>query len=334
MNLQLILETLNASVDNDKRNLQYYVKPIPKYEVHYFGYTNSGFPCMLLYSTTNSLTPPLRLAAIEICFSVQCSTFVAGDVLRNTTLTTITCTSTDSIVQRYFVHVCETIIRIVGASPNFSRVSRAIEQLVDIFQRLTVPAKRSVVGLIGELYVIHAARSTTTAVKAWRNAPNDRFDFSLDNIRLEVKASSNRQRVHMFSLEQCTPPPTTHGILISLFIETSGRGTSLLDLVKRIERQIDGDTELLLKLQDTIAKGLGKTVSTALTTRFDENLAKSSLRVFDLESVPAVRGNVPIEVTRVRFQSDISNASLAVSQTQIWESRNLRNLLPKFDVPK
>ena len=204
----------------------------------------------------------------------------------------------------------------------------AVRRLVDLFQRLERPSSRSVTGLFGELYAIHASTSPATAVDAWHSAIDDRFDFSIGDVRLEVKASSTRQRAHSFSLEQCTPPPATLGILLSLFVETSGGGLSLLELVERIERHLDGNLDLILKLQETVAEGLGATAATALSMRFDEDLARSSLQVYELIAIPAVRDGVPSEVSQVRFRSDISRTPIADVAALIAQHQQARALLP------
>jgi hypothetical protein len=327
--LASLLETIDIPANRQEVGLQYHVKPIPNHEGHYFGRANSGAPCLLLSAKDSTLKAPIRLAAIEVSFAAPCTMTIGGDTERTETLTAIICTASDRVVQGYFAHVCETILQIVGASPSLEQVVEAVRRLVDLFQRLSAPARRSVVGLFGELYVIHIAGSPVEAAAAWRSTTDDRFDFSVENVRLEVKASGTRQRAHEFSLEQCSPPPNTDGVLVSLFVEASGGGISLLDLIERIEEQLGGDAFLLLKLQETIAEGLGNNVSAALSMRFDESLARSSLQVYELAAIPAVRERVPVEVSQVRFRSDLSRS--LVADTVVLASRNMRlkSLLPR-----
>ena len=327
--LSSLLETIHIPACVPRNGLQYHVKAIPSFERHYFGRTSLGAPCLLLRASDSSLRAPIRLAAIEVNFAIPCTVAVVGHEQRTETLTAITCTATDHIIQGYFARICETILDIVGPSPSLAEVVEAVRRLVDLFQRLTGPARRSVSGLIGELYVIYAADSPVAAVEAWRSTADDRFDFSVDDVRLEVKVTSTRQRVHDFSLEQCSPPPNTDGVLISLFIEASGGGMSLLDLIERIEERLGGDADLLLKLQETIAEGLGESASAALSMRFDESLAKSSLQVYELVSIPAVRGQLPDEVSQVRFRSDISRTPVADTNAFAHRNWRLRHLLPR-----
>ena len=307
---------------------RYHVRPIPEATAHFFGRDSGGFPCLLLAARNTSAKAPVRLAGIGVRFAIPCRIALSDGQEATETLTTVICTSQNPVVQGYFVHVCETIVRIVGPQPTLQRVIDAVRRLVDLFQRLSRPSSRSVTGLFGELYAIHVSTSPATAVEAWRSTIDDRFDFSIGEIRLEVKASSTRQRAHSFSLEQCAPPPATLGILISLFVETSGGGLSLLELIERIEQQLDGDVDLILKLQETVAGGLGATAATALSMRFDEDLARSSLQVYELEAIPAIRDGVPGEVSQVRFRSDISRTPVADVADLVAHHRQARALLP------
>ena len=309
-------------------DFKYNVRPIPEAAAHFFGRDSNGLPCLLLAASDTSVKAPVRLAGIEVQFARPCRLAVSDGPEATENLTTVLCTSQDPVVQDYFAQVCETIVHIVGFQPTLQQVADAVRRLVDLFQHLARPSLRSTIGMFGELYTIHASTSPTTAVAAWRSTIDERFDFALGARRLEVKSSSTRQRAHSFSLEQCTPPPATLGILISLFVEASGGGLSLLELVERIETQLDGNVDLILKVQEVVAEGLGSTAATALSMRFDEDLARSSLRVYRLDTIPAIRNGVPGEVSQVGFRSDISRTPVADVAALIAQHNRVRALLP------
>ena len=175
-----------------------------------------------------------------------------------------------------------------------------------MFRRLSRPASRSLNGLLGELFLIAASRDVRVAVTAWRSTDIDRFDFSTGDVRLDVKASAERLRIHLLSAEQCQPPAGTVGLLASLFIEGSGGGQSLRELVAAIEAALGGNDDLILKVQETIAESLGESLPTVMDARFDDRLALASLRFYDLAAVPAIREGVPLEVSGVHFRSDLT----------------------------
>lgn len=326
--LSSLLETIDIPITDQDGDLRYFVKPVPGFERHYFGRTNTGSPSLLLSANDRSSKAPIRLAAVEVSFSVPCNIAVAGDRMMSETLTAVSCTVDDRILQGYFAHVCETLLNIVGASPSLKQIADAVQCLVDLFQRLSSPPRRTAIGLFGELFVIDSAKSPAVAVQAWRSTTDDRFDFSIADVRLEVKASSTRQRAHDFSLEQCHPPTDSVGVLVSLFAEASGGGLSLLDLVERIKQRLGGDPGLQLKLQQTIAEALGRTAPAAFSMRFDEDVARSSLQIYELGSIPAIRGPIPSELSQVRFRSDLSGVLPTNRKNLVNRSIHLDDLLP------
>jgi hypothetical protein len=98
--------------------------------------------------------------------------------------------------------------------------------------------------------------------------------------------------------------------------------------MQRIEHQLDYRPELMMKLQETVAEALGATAATALQVRFDERLARTSLQIYELLSVPAIRTGVPAEVSQVRFRSDISLTPPASAAALIAQCASARSVLP------
>lgn len=274
---------------------------------HYIGRNAQGFPALLIGSERGGFHAPVKLALIEARFGAECEIQPPDGALRREYLTTITCTSPDAQAQAYFVHVCETITRILGPLPTLPLVIDVVERLIDLFRRLAKPAARSLTGLIGELCILAWSRDIASATAAWRSSDVDRFDFSTRDIRLDVKTSSDRRRIHHLSAEQCQPPKGTIGLLVSIFVEASGGGLSVQELVRVIEGRLGQHQDLVLKVQQTVAETLGESLPSALSARFDEHLARSSIQFFDMAMVPAVRGELPSEVTQVHFRSDLTN---------------------------
>ena len=280
---------------------RYRVRRIPA-TPHYIGRDTDGSPCMLLDSTDHVARPPIRLAALEVQFSLSCRITEHAGEERTATLTVLTCRARDAALIDYFAHVAQAIVVILGPRPSSSDIAEVVRRLTELFQSLSRATGRSVTGLFGELLVIHLSRAPQVTLGAWRSAVDNRFDFSIEDIRLEAKSSSDRVRAHHFSREQCMPPEGTLGILISLFVERSGGGLSLAELIERIEGQMAGNANLILRLHATVADTLGDATTAAMSMRFDEHLARSSFRIFDLSRIPAVRHDIPPEVSQVHFE--------------------------------
>ena len=273
---------------------------------HYIGRNANGYPTLLVGSERGGFHAPVRLALIEARFGAECEIRPPDSGSRREYLTTITCTSPDAQAQAYFVHVCETILRILGPLPTLPSVIEVVERLIELFRRLAKPPVRSLTGLIGELCVIAWSRDICSAMEAWRSSDGDRFDLSTADTRLDVKAASDRRRTHHLSAEQCQPPAGTVGVLASVFVEASGGGQSVQELIREIENRLHGRQDLALKLQQTVAETLGDSLPNALSARFDERLARTSICFYDLSAIPAVRGELPSEVSQVHFRSDLS----------------------------
>jgi hypothetical protein len=191
-----------------------------------------------------------------------------------------------------------------------------LRRVVDLFQLLQHPPTTNIIGLIAELLVIANSRAVETAAGAWRSGISDHFDFSLDEGRVDVKATGNRARVHHFSFEQCNPPPGTVGIVVSIFVEAAGGGPALRDIVDRIDQRLGANVSLQMKVREQLAATLGSSLGDALGYRFDEKLAASSTRYYDLRVVPAIR-EVPGGVSAVQFRSDlIGTDNLSVSDLE------------------
>jgi hypothetical protein len=243
--------------------------------------------------------------------------------------TVVRCRSVDPEIIRYFLSVAETLLRILGPTPTRAAVSDAITRLAHIFQRLQSPATRPVNGLFGELFLIRQSRNPFRALAAWRTQDMSRFDFNAGSVRLDVKAAGGRQRIHTFSYDQCNPPSGTTALAVSLFVEQTAGGVSLRQVVREIETLVVTNFELVLKLHDTVADTLGRSLKEALSVRFDRRLAASSLQFYDLRSIPAVRNEPPPGVSDIHFRSDLSGAPRADIRRLLDRDPSLADFLPE-----
>ena len=271
---------------------------------------------------------PIRLESLEVVFDVPSVVKRSGNVSEGT-FTVVRCRSIDAEIIRYFLSVAETLLRILGPNPSRVAISNAITRLAHIFQRLQSPATRSVNGLFGELFLIRQSQSPFRVLAAWRAQDTSRFDFNTGSVRMDVKTAAGRQRIHTFSYDQCNPPSGTTAIVASLFVEQIAGGISLRDIIHEIETLVATNTELVLKLHDTVAETLGRSLHEALSVRFDHRLSASSLQFYNLRSIPAVRNEPPPGVSDIHFRSDLSSAPQADTTRLREREPSLADFLPE-----
>ncbi|MCP3475056.1 PD-(D/E)XK motif protein [Bradyrhizobium sp. CCGUVB1N3] len=305
------LRTLLSEIAPSSREGVFNVRRLEDGSVFYAGRDHRGCAAVLIETSEGGRTVPLRLAGIEATFSTPYQIVEPDTSPKTQIMTSIICINLEAEVVAYFANVMESLLPLMGNRPPSGKIAETVRQLVELFQRLRVPARKSVVGLIGELSIIDAAADTTVAVRSWRADPDDRFDFGAGKVRLDVKASSNRQRLHEVSFDQANPPSATAAIIASIWIEALGGGVALSELLATIEGKLAGRQQEVLKFRTVVADTLGDSLPQAMDWRFDKQLADSSLRYFDAAIIPAIRPPLPKGVSSARFVSDLSRCSPA-----------------------
>ena len=154
-------------------------------------------------------------------------------------------------------------------------------------------------------YLISNARQPATLVNAWHTLPEDRYDFAMDDQRIEVKSFSGQIRQHHFSLEQLHPPGDVKTLVASVCVERTQAGESIAYLREKIQGCLGSDPDSLLHLDTIIALTLGDGWHHASEIRFDSRLAKESLAFYEASAIPSVNPNLAAGVSEVRFRSDL-----------------------------
>ncbi|MEM6410923.1 MAG: PD-(D/E)XK motif protein [Pseudomonadota bacterium] len=286
------------------------VRQVARFQNYYVGKDGGGKACLLIrmMESPGRSPPPIRLESIDAQFELLCQVTDGTGETSEGKFTVVRCRSTERETIWYFFSVCQIIARHLGDEPSRNDLAQAVQKLASIFQNIGKPPVKSLNGLFGELFFISRSRRPTSAIRNWRIDESARYDFSVDDIRFEVKTAAGRRRLHTFSYEQCNPPQDTHAIVASFMIERAPNGIKLHDLISDIERSIGGDEDLLIKLHRIVSSTLGSTLREAFEVTFDQHLAADSLLFFDLRSIPAIRGEQPPGVSDVRFVSDLSRS--------------------------
>lgn len=330
MSLLDILDSIDSPSTEPTDKPLYAVMPVAGYHNYFVGKDKESLACLLIATgkPTGKSHPPIRLESLDAQFELPCRVTRTNKHGREGTFTVIRCRNGDRKMTRYFLSVCEAILRVLGETPTRSQIARAVNRLAAIFQKIRQPSARPLNGLFGELYLLLRSSNAAAALSAWRANDHARFDFSVDDVRMDVKATSSRNRIHTFSYDQCNPPSGTVAAVASLHAEQAAGGVSIVSILNQIESRVSFNADLVFKLHETIASTLGANLNSCLQRRYDLRLAETSLKFFNLQDVPAIRGPLPDGVSAVHFRSDLSRLQPTSIEILIDRDPKFWELLP------
>jgi len=277
----------------------------------FVGFDYHNHPCILIESVSvkGRQPPSIKLENLEVHFHIPCKIERSSEKMEQTTCSVMRLRSADPAIREAFFSVCDSIAEMLGNTPSDTELSKAMRRLAAIFRRILAPPTRKLAGLFGELVLIYQSSLPHELIRDWREANEDRYDFSSDDLKVEVKSTSSRRREHEFGYDQCAPPAQAIGLVASVFVERASRGTSIRKLQEKIEIRLEGKADEIFKLREVITDTLGTAQYQGNEVNFDLMLAVESVKFFQLVEVPAVRGDLPPFVSRVRFVSDLSETS-------------------------
>lgn len=283
---------------------------IPGSETHRLAKDANGAPCLLLRQPPGTTRPaPIRLQNLMVSYDVPCIITHPSGTQEQDEFTIVKCSNVDPRLYPHFLRIVSPIVIALGATPTSAAVRRAISGLVELFQALASPAKKSIQGLWAELFLIRRSSSPMAVASAWHRFADEHFDFTAGPERIEVKSSSNRRREHHFSLAQLSSPGPLRIVIASVFVERAGGGVSLRRVFEETRSVLMSNATLATQFDASFYSTLGSSWSDAMDERFDWELAEESLAFFYADTVPKVEGPIPATVSDVRFRSDLSGVT-------------------------
>ncbi|MBU1692506.1 MAG: PD-(D/E)XK motif protein [Verrucomicrobia bacterium] len=303
-----LFRTLTAPGPNSGTGLTLNGVVFPVSADFHLGKDEQGRPVVVIRvpSPTAVGLPPVELENLRVDHLAHCRILQASGREIEDKFSVIRCLSYDHSLQEYFLNTMEEIATALAPRITAATISSAIHKLAELFQALTRPPSRPLQGLWAELFVIRSSRDQSRLLRAWHSEAEERFDFGLDDQRLETKCSSTRDRRHHFSLEQAQPSAGLHVLIASLFVEGQTNGLTLGRLWDEIRDFAGGETELAMKIERVCCSALGASWNKAREKAFDEKLARESLAFYDAADIPRVSRAQPMGVTDIRFCSDLS----------------------------
>jgi hypothetical protein len=281
----------------------YTVRPVPGLAGYSVGRGADGV-VVVLTPPDKHPDPPTRLRSLTLDPQVRLRLEDPNGQVVEEDRGLIALRSSDQTILEPFLAVAAAVIRLLGDNPEPGAVSAAMRRLVKIFDR-TEPPRGSVLGLFGELCVIAASNDPASLVDAWHARVDQRFDFSADGSRLEVKTTQKDVREHVFGLPQLKPVAGATCRIASIMTTETDAGTSIGELIDKIHTRLAGDADRQVKVHQQVAAALGSDWVLNLGHRFDQTQAEDTMVVLDPALVPQIE-DPPVGVVSVTLTVDCS----------------------------
>lgn len=231
----------------------------------------------------------------------------------------LSCRSKEKKLMKIFLMLCITLTEQINEYKNSSELLSFFSSLFQLFK--TSPSSNLIKerqGLWGELFVIKQTGNPYIFVNCWHKEVTRKFDFSYKNFRLEVKATNQDERIHYFSHDQLFREDDVEIVISSLVLQDEDSGLSLKDLIEDTRVVINGNTELLLKLEKAVMSA-GMNDENELGPVYDETLAKRKLSWYSSKVVPKFDQAEPEGVTSTKYKIDLSSVTkMTDDELEVW----------------
>jgi hypothetical protein len=265
------------------------------------GKDSDGQPVFLLRADGDR-EAPIALEHLSIKHGVRCRIHRGAEVAEEDRFTIVQCVRGDRTMHTYFLRAVGSVVLSLGDDAAGPAVSSAMGTLVNLFRAMSRPPRKAIQGLWAELFVIAGSTDPSALIDAWHAVNGELYDFSAGPTRIEVKSCVERSRNHYFRLEQVRPPAGVTAVIASVMVQPLGGGASAHELLQEIRARVS-PADRVLTVERLVAEALGSDWATAVSSRFDRQLATESLMFFDARSVPAPPSDLPDGVSEVRFRS-------------------------------
>ncbi len=275
---------------------------------HKLGKKKNGAPVVLIpiLKTEKKTVADIKLRNLSVFFNVLCKLSYKQRIIKGK-YTIIEFTGSNSELYDPFLRIALLIMSSLSKEPNIKEISQTVEKFINLFESILAPPRKTVQGLWSELFIIYQSKNPKILVEAWHSIPEEKYDFSYKNSRLEVKSSSKRERIHYFSFEQLDPPREVNLAIASVFVERNSSGKNVVEITNEISKKIIKDKKLNEKLFTITISTLGNSFEESKNIKFDPKLAAETIKYYDYKKIPNIcKKHKPHELRDIKFKSDIS----------------------------
>jgi hypothetical protein len=255
---------------------------------------------LLLPAAGDNRFRPVRLARLLVDFRVHCQVIDGAEAL-DEHFTILRVREPDELMQGIFCDVVALLLKSMNKFDDYE-LHRLVLDMVEFFKAMNGPSDSTILGLWGELFVIFHSSDPDVLGEGWHVSSMEKFDFSVQEKRLEVKTTPGPRR-HHFSLEQVRNTPGIEIMVASIIVNESQSGTNLLELLALTETKLK-TAKTREHVRRVALRTLGASYSADDLRSYDLQSAAMGIRFFPSEVVPQ-----PIAphfgVSDVRFVADL-----------------------------
>jgi len=267
-----------------------------------------GAWAVVVLTKTSAPRPSVQLQTLRVDYGVV-YVLDSGDRQDTVRASVLRCRSEDQHVRTLFSRFVVSLLERLPDPVTESQLADEVDAWVRLFLYLQEAPRADVIGIAGELVLIAESSNPEAWVRGWHSSKNDVLDFVLpiQNLSVEVKATSQQQRIHEISYWQARPPLERPSFIASVLVDMRESAQPLSDLVDEILGRIDAP-EVRYLLWEILARTSGSALGTILEARMDLKASRESLLFFDAlrVPVPAVELPLPPGVSGLRYRCDLS----------------------------
>ena len=172
---------------------------LPGEGTHFLAKGVAGEPVLLLCVGKRRVPRiPLGLRHMQVEFDVECAVRdKAGDAAAtpvSATFCRATCDPGTPGLHPLFVYAFAGAAESLPTELSPGEADRFFDDAVELFRAFTAPARTSVLGLWGELFLIAVSPCPDTLLLGWHVSPEQAFDFAFPNACVEVKTTARHNR--------------------------------------------------------------------------------------------------------------------------------------------
>lgn len=292
---------IDLSPNNGESN-EFAVDTIIEGRPHKIGVSPEGHIMIFVECSDEKVTSNIKLKMFNVTFNRLCKLNDRANTVEKK-YSIIKLLSNNIDIQKYFLDVMLIVIQKLPILPKVEQLKREVSKIISLFTSMPQISKEAVKGLWAELFLIERSSNPLYLLKSWHVSTEDKYDFNDGVDKIEVKSTSNEERIHHFAIEQLHPNKESQLLIASLIVVNSDLGTGIFDLVDSISLRIN-DTDALLKLNEQVLQTIGSHIEEAKEIRYDYTYAKDNIKFFDYKDIPAIDlKDVPLGVSSVHFAS-------------------------------